>query len=310
LRRAFVLLMLMVAGCSREPPPDPAIAVEVRNFDLAEYHLEQGVRQLSATASDDERDFRGVTIAQDLDQWVLTRNTRDEIHGLREQARQSRSLADARQALARAASLQSDDTKRAAAISSYWRGHLPAPYWRRYWQALFEANGVSVDAPDSLLVSIEGRMKASLAKGDFDAAGNQADELVSVFAESRDRAAERIRHASGATPAYRARKTPCEKPASRERGDNRARLIHGEAVESFYPADALRRGEEGSVVLQARIDRYGCATDVAILVHSGVRSLDEAALSWFESARFSPATRNSVPIESELAWKIRFVLKE
>jgi len=308
-RRTLALLALLAAGCSRDPPPDPVIAQAVGQFDQEADQFRQRLLQLRAKLPETEKDFRGRTVSDDLDQWVLTQETRSELTRLRQQALETRYLADARQLLTQASKLELVEADRANAISKYWFAHLPAPYWRRYWHSLFESNGVPEDPPDPMLLSIERRMKTALETGDFSAAGIDADELNEVFRESRERATQRIMKMRTAQLKFTPRTTACGRstPASR---NTRAALVRGESVDEFYPEEAIRRLEEGSVVLRARIDRSGCATSVAIVVRSGIPSIDNAALEWFETARFSPAASNGVPIESELTWKIRFVIKQ
>jgi TonB family protein len=62
--------------------------------------------------------------------------------------------------------------------------------------------------------------------------------------------------------------------------------------------------------LRLRIARTGCVTAAALVVHSGVPALDSAALQWFESSQFSPASSNGRAIDSELSLRIVFKLED
>jgi len=308
-RVSIALLALLLAACSREPAPDPEITAAVEQFDAQQRGVESGFRQLLVRQPENEPDFRGRTISQDLDQWVMTSSTRDELQALRDRALKSTYPNDARQLLASAESLLKQEADRSNGISKYWFGSLPAPYWRRHWQSLFDANELPAEDPDGMLLDIEGHMRKSLDAGDFSAAAGIADELNSVLAESRDRATTRILQTRKTTPTFRPRSSVCVPSALTGDRSERPRLIRGESVDRFYPAAAISRGEQGAVVLRARIDGSGCARSVAVVVHSGVPSLDDAALAWFETAEFAPAVRGGAPVDSELTWKVRFVLK-
>lgn len=311
MRRTLALIALLVAGCSREPPMDPAVARLVGEFDQQQAKMAETLRLLREKNSTGERDFRARTYQDDFDQWVLSRQTRDEIASLRAQAIKTQYIADTQQYLQRAASDLDTEARRAKEITAYWKSHPPAPYWRRYWESLFKANEQPAEEPDSMLIGIESRMKKSLDAGDFASAAGSADELNGVFDESLNRAAQRIFHErKQASLDFKARKTACVKASKAAPWMAPAKIIRGDAIDSFYPRQAIQRGESGAVVLRARIDPSGCAQQVAIVVHSGVASIDDAALAWFETATFSPAAERGIPIESELVWKVRFIIKQ
>jgi TonB family protein len=310
-RRLAVCVTLLLAACSRRPA-NPEVNAAVAAFDqqleqIDQWRAKLGVGAVSGAGT--EQDFRGLTLADDFKRWVLPPDTRREIKALRDRALAAEYPADAKLLLAQAGRRADDDVALGVMIGSYWNAHLPAPYWRRYWHDLYAANGVSEEAPDSMLVSIEGRMARSLGSGDFKTAAAEAEELDATFGESLSRAADRIYHSREPALVFTPRKTPCPTGHARPSGE-KARLVRGESVDAFYPADAIKLGARGTVVLRAQIDAAGCARAVMIQVHSGVPSLDAAALNWFETARFTPASARGAPIDSMLVWKVRFELRE
>ncbi len=310
MRRGLSLIALLIAGCSREPPADPAVLASVDEFKTSRARYEQQLQVWIAAQPAGERDFRGRTLREDLERWVASPDSRQSIDALVDRALDSRYPADARQYLVQAQSELTAGAAHTTAIMEYWQRHLPAPYWRRYWRSLFEANGAAAETPDPMLVSIEKRMTAAMDKGDFAAASRDASDLLAVFETARDRVTNRFAKELRDSARYQARKSPCvQGPAAGDFSEH-ARIVRGESIDKFYPAKAISSGEQGSVVLRARIVASGCAPEVAVVVHSGVPSLDTAALQWFESAQFSPATEHGVPIESSLVWKVRFVLKD
>lgn len=79
-----------------------------------------------------------------------------------------------------------------------------------------------------------------------------------------------------------------------------------------YPAAAQRRGQEGVVVLRARVAADGSLLGVEVADSSGWPLLDEAALhavrAWPRGC-FAPATRDGAPIAGETLLRFRFVLQ-
>ena len=305
--RLAVCAILLLAGCSRQttnPQNDAAVAA----FDQQIQQIELWRTKLGSDGAR-EKDFRGLTIDDDLKRWVLSADTRREVKDLRDRAAAAEYLVDAQQLLAQALRRATEDADRGKLIWTYWNSNPPAPYWRRYWHELYAANGVTEENPDSMLVSIEERMKRSLDAGDFGNATKEAGELNAVFGEATNRATDRIYHSREPRMDFTPRKTPCAREKVRPSGE-KARLVRGDSVDAFYPADALKRGERGTVVLRAQINAAGCGTAILVQVHSGVSALDDAALKWFETASFTPASSNGTPIDSVLVWKVRFELRE
>jgi periplasmic protein TonB len=76
-----------------------------------------------------------------------------------------------------------------------------------------------------------------------------------------------------------------------------------------YPENARRMGQEGLVLLTAKIDAEGKPNSIILKESSGFRSLDNAALKTVQKWRFSPAKIGSLPIASEVDIPIRFQIK-
>lgn len=73
-----------------------------------------------------------------------------------------------------------------------------------------------------------------------------------------------------------------------------------------YPDEARRAGIEGTVTVQALVDREGVVRDARVV--RGIPPLDEAALRAVRQWRFRPAKSNGRPIAVWVAVPIRFSL--
>jgi protein TonB len=76
----------------------------------------------------------------------------------------------------------------------------------------------------------------------------------------------------------------------------------------IYPPGALRRGEQGRVMLRVNVSADGTPLDVALLETSGHSSLDSAALSAVRQWRFVPAMQGGTPVSAVAEVPVRFRL--
>jgi TonB family protein len=75
-----------------------------------------------------------------------------------------------------------------------------------------------------------------------------------------------------------------------------------------YPVEAVRRGEEGTVVLLVHITPLGEAGSIDVLQTSGYPELDEAARSAVLHWHFNPAKQDDVPIATDFSLQVKFSL--
>jgi len=76
-----------------------------------------------------------------------------------------------------------------------------------------------------------------------------------------------------------------------------------------YPMGARRRGEQGDVVLEIRVDETGTVVDVSVAGSCGFRELDEAAVLAAKDARFTPAKSGTRPVASTARLTLSFRLR-
>lgn len=75
-----------------------------------------------------------------------------------------------------------------------------------------------------------------------------------------------------------------------------------------YPAQAMRRGERGTVLLQVQVDAEGHPTDVDVVQSSRSRALDREAVRAVRGWEFSPAMRGGRPVPTKVLVPIEFNL--
>ena len=76
-----------------------------------------------------------------------------------------------------------------------------------------------------------------------------------------------------------------------------------------YPEASRRRGEQGIVRLELRVDATGRVADVRLLETSGFNALDTAALNAVRDWRFRPAERAGVPVAGSITTAVHFRLE-
>ena len=75
-----------------------------------------------------------------------------------------------------------------------------------------------------------------------------------------------------------------------------------------YPPEAYRAREEGTVVVEARVDELGNASDVSIVSRSGSRVLDRAAMNEVRKWKFRPAIRDGRTVASSIQVPVDYKL--
>ena len=103
---------------------------------------------------------------------------------------------------------------------------------------------------------------------------------------------------------------PTRAPVARapERSEPPA-LIERSRVAPIYPRASRRAGEAGTVVLRLTVGVSGTVLATDVLSSSGFDRLDQAAQAAARQWRFSPGTRQGVPVELSIQVPIRFELQ-
>ena len=79
-------------------------------------------------------------------------------------------------------------------------------------------------------------------------------------------------------------------------------------AEPEYPASAKTHGIEGTVVLDAVVDRDGVIKEVS--VRTGHPLLAESALETVRQWRYCPTTVNGIPVEVQTDMEVKFTLPD
>lgn len=80
-------------------------------------------------------------------------------------------------------------------------------------------------------------------------------------------------------------------------------------VPPAYPPSAVRRGEQGTVLLEVAVTPDGTAGTVSVVTSSGYPILDHAARQAVAAWRFIAARRAGVAVTSTMRLRVRFALK-
>ena len=79
--------------------------------------------------------------------------------------------------------------------------------------------------------------------------------------------------------------------------------------EPIYPPDAVRRAEQGAVILLIHVTPMGLASGVDVLESSGHAVLDRAARDAVAVWHFRPAVKDGVPIPFDMPLRVTFQLE-
>jgi protein TonB len=78
--------------------------------------------------------------------------------------------------------------------------------------------------------------------------------------------------------------------------------------EPIYPDEAVRRGQQGIVVLLIQVSPEGLPSAVDVARSSGFNLLDRAAREAVQTWRFVPAVRDGQPVPSNMSLRVNFQL--
>jgi protein TonB len=113
--------------------------------------------------------------------------------------------------------------------------------------------------------------------------------------------------AVAAAPPASARAVPVAAAAAAPSALVAAEKLPGHCPPPRYPRAARRRGWEGVVIVDVRIDPDGAPTAVSLRQSAGYRVLDEEVIATLKRWRFSPGRRGAQPVVSTRT--LRFVFQ-
>ena len=115
-------------------------------------------------------------------------------------------------------------------------------------------------------------------------------------------------------------RTPVAPPEEKKESQQESQHSLGAQVEATplefvnqapaYPAIARRRGWEGVVIVQVRVEKDGHPSSVTVAQTSGYQMLDQAAVDTIRDWRFKPAKSGPLSFASTINIPVRFQLVE
>jgi TonB family protein len=303
--RAWMCLFIALAFASTAS----ATTREVRKrISIAEKQLDQihdAHTLIRLIAANGPRDGRGRTKLEDIEQWAYTAALDTNVKQLLSDARTA-DEAVANAALENAQKQLDLAARQAMAISSYWE-HKAAVSWRDRWNQWAKANGVPAEPYDERILDAERTVQHYLNSGDFVGASSAAVSIDTQLQSAIDRASFQLAQSKpSASLQFIPRSTPC--PAAGAAAAAKASITRAADPADYYPAASKRRDEQGSIIVRVHVNPASCATGFAVVASSGFPELDQAAIRVAEASRYAPATEDGAPVESELTFKVRFLL--
>jgi len=153
-------------------------------------------------------------------------------------------------------------------------------------RALLRSNGIDSPALPRL-EQLNGLLASREARDDFAmAAGLELADLESLHQQAYEAAFQaalaKARTKPASALAYQPRTARCPLAGDTGPPGDAPRLDStlSTPTAAYYPKEALDEGVEGKVAVSARVEPDGCVRAAAVLVGTGVDSLDAAALRW------------------------------
>jgi len=199
--------------------------------------------------------------------------------------------------VAASAVAEADAAKANAAPAKVVKSEPVLPLSRRERRAM-RKEVVTPQAASTKPVEKPADVKASTeAKPATDAKPAVAKTPEQTKAAPDAKAAAAAKAPAAAAPVEQAPATDAKMPAE-VRTAMFANLTASPAPAKFYPPEALRRKERGSVNLKVCTDGEGTVSEsMEVLKSSGSKLLDEAAMTWAREVKWVPATFNRHRVE-------------
>jgi TonB family protein len=277
-----------------------------------------------------EKDARGRTAQQDVDEWLLRKDVTAQLDTLLAQAKKAEAAHNdevLRKALSRGAVLIESEMYRSALVAVYW-GYRDSMAAHAGNLATLEARLPADDAAARLarLAPTESAFAAALPAAMSAATQETAEQVLAaqefiasaegVFAAynaERTRLAQLVgsyERAQGKSPLVRAREEPCPEPVAPSGSDKPHTARDFPNAENFYPEASKRHYFEGSVVIEATISATGCIDKAEVHTSSGVSQLDAGALDLALKGRYVPAGHAQQGVPSTFLFRISFKLAD
>jgi TonB family protein len=205
-----------------------------------------------------------------------------------------------------------EDKQRLTWLGSYWNEYPALTHNRDLWTTFLQKNRWSTDMPHQpTVVSAEAQLQRVL-KGPVSAEwAERARVLRQAYIDERRSLVMHPPAVPRATPQWVARTSACPPPAPSTSGGKMPKVgTTLQSLETLWPAESKRLGEEGTVLATIRISASGCVTGVSIAGSSGSDMMDTAVRSYLESVEFLPAELNGTAVESVATLPVVFKLDQ
>jgi TonB family protein len=296
----------------------------LQDWDRTQVELRESVWQTYAATAALGKDARGRTVAEDLDDWVMTKDVIAQLQKVRADAERQYRTGDergARATLESGRAVAQEQRRRLSLINYYWQQTIPLDRQRDLWllwlqQSPSPAATQSRERMHMLESALAQEISPSLAQETLAA---QVESLKRAYNEERGKLAGLVsdqRIAAGGVIAVRERSTPCSATPGDEEQRRRASangtgnrpvgILTNPSPDLFYPEDARKNEISGKVTLLLTIAANGCMERAEVVRSSGATELDEAAMDLSEDTIYLPAERGGRPVESTSSRVIGF----
>jgi TonB family protein len=336
---AFLLAAAGTAALAQESAPPDAVpgatpnlpsvnpnldtAETLKMWDQAMELLRQGLWRAQSEPTAQIKDSRGRTMADDLNDHILTATVSAELERLREEARAKEAdEAAVRDVLTRVEPVMKGQAARIAVITMYWGAWMTVNHHHKLLEPLL----AKASEPDraAIRAHVAGMEKTLLEELNATLAQPLADPPglmmrfrgpmteATRFYNERRLALVQQQADPGAVRGLktRTRQSACPPPVAATEARDKPGLAPGNSpLEEVYPAVAKGMSVEGPVVLRVRISETGCMQEAVLVMSSGAEDLDDAALLWAENARYIPASKDGKGVEGSFPFRVKFELQ-
>lgn len=305
---------------SASPDEDPREALKI--WDYAMDELRRMLWDAQSDPNAQVKDSRGRTLAEDLNDHILTADVSAELEKLREEARAKEADETALgEVLDTVFPIMEAEAARSAVLSTYWHAWATVNHHRQLLEPLLpKASAPDREAIQAHLARMEktlvDELNADLSKGPDDPGEmtqryrGLTTEATKFYNERRVALAQQQADPGAVQLQSRKRRSVCPEPVEATEARDKPALVDGStSLEEVYPLAAKRMDVQGPVLLRLRISEAGCMQEAAVVTSSGSEELDDAALLWVEHARYKPATKDGKAVEGSLELRVNFELE-